>query len=103
MADWSAFYLAVCEQAGSILTGLDDESQQAIATAASTSDIFWSASMLDAFTDYAGEDLRVAVETALDIWRENVLEVFADLLGVEWKSVGVDPAAVDRLLEVARG
>ena len=100
-ADWSAFYLAVCDQAGSILTGLDDESREVIATAASTSDIFWSASMLDAFEDFTGESVRRGVEISLEVWRENVLEVFGDLLDLEWKAVGIDPAAVDRLVEAA--
>ena len=103
MADWGAFYRAVCSEAGSILTGLTHDARSAIAAAASTSDVFWSSSMLDTFQDFSGDGTRRAVELALEVWRENVLEVFGDLLDLDWASVGIDPEAIDRLVEAAEG
>ena len=97
-ADWGSFYRAVCERAGSLLTGLDDESAAVIGAAASSSDVFWSESLLATFEDFSAESPRAGVEAALEVWRENVLEVFGDLLDLDRRAVRVAPDAVDGLV-----
>jgi hypothetical protein len=100
-ADWGAFYRAVCESAGSLLTGLDDDDREVIAEGAAGTDMFWSASMLDAFVDFSEESTREGVEAALEVWRENVLAAFGDLLDLDRSAVAVDPAVVARLVAAA--
>ncbi len=95
-ADWSVFYRAVCDQAGSLLTGIDEATAGAI-RAAATTDVFWSDSLLATFEDFSVESARTGVEVALEVWRENVLEVLGDFLDLDPASVRIDPAAVDRL------
>ena len=95
-ADWGTFYRAVCEQAGSLLTGIDQATGEAI-QAAATTDVFWSDSLLATFEDFSVDDTRIGVEAALEVWRENVLEVLGDLLDLDRQAVRIDPEAVGRL------